>query len=133
MNAFQIASTALTANSQRLNAVASNLANAESLAGPDGQVYRARKVVFEAFKLPQSTAESAGVRVREVVTDPSPPKRIYDPKHPLADGEGYITMPNVEVADEMVDMIAASRAYQTNVEIMNTAKTLMQRTLTLGS
>jgi flagellar basal-body rod protein FlgC len=90
-------------------------------------------VVFEAFKLPQSTAESAGVRVREVVTDPSPPKRIYDPKHPLADGEGYITMPNVEVADEMVDMIAASRAYQTNVEIMNTAKTLMQRTLTLGS
>lgn len=133
MNSFQIAGTALTANSQRLNAVASNLANAESVAGPDGQVYRARKVVFEAFELPQSGTESAGVRVREVVTDQSPPKRIYDPKHPLADGEGYISMPNVEVADEMVDMIAASRAYQTNIEIMNTAKTLMQRTLTLGT
>lgn len=73
------------------------------------------------------------MRVREVLTDPSPPKRIYDPKHPMADAEGYLSMPNVEVVDEMVDMIAASRAYQTNVEVMNTAKTLMQKTLTLGT
>ncbi|MBX6316947.1 flagellar basal body rod protein FlgC [Pigmentiphaga sp.] len=130
---FEIAGTALVANSQRLNAVASNLANAESVSGPDGEVYRARKVVFESYLVPGGTDGARGVRVREVVTDPSPPKRIYDPRHPMADAEGYVSMPNVEVVDEMVDMIAASRAYQTNVEVMNTAKTLMQKTLTLGS
>jgi len=131
--AFEIAGSALTANSQRLSAVASNLANAESVSGPDGQVYRGRKVVFESYLVPGAVAGGNGVRVREVMTDPSPPKRIYDPKHPMADAEGYISMPNVEVVDEMVDMIAASRAYQTNVEVMNTAKTLMQKTLTLGT
>jgi len=131
--AFEIAGTALVANSQRLNAVASNLANAESVSGPDGEVYRARKVVFESYLVPGGTDGARGVRVREVATDPSPPKRIYDPRHPMADAEGYVSMPNVEVVDEMVDMIAASRAYQTNVEVMNTAKTLMQKTLTLGS
>ncbi|MPS30387.1 MAG: flagellar basal body rod protein FlgC [Alcaligenaceae bacterium] len=131
--AFEIASSALTANSQRLNAVASNLANAESVSGPDGQVYQGRKVVFESYLVPGATGGGNGVRVREVLTDPSPPKRIYDPKHPMADAEGYLSMPNVEVVDEMVDMIAASRAYQTNVEVMNTAKTLMQKTLTLGT
>lgn len=131
--AFEIAGTALTANSQRLNAVASNLANAESVSGPDGQVYQARKVVFESYLMEGAKAGSQGVRVREVVTDPSPGKLIYQPNHPMANDEGYITMPNVEVVDEMVDMIAASRAYQTNVEIMNTTKTLMQKTLTLGT
>jgi len=130
---FEIAGTALTANSQRLNAVASNLANAESVSGPDGEVYRARKVVFESYLVPGADGGGNGVRVREVLTDPAPPKRIYEPGHPMADAEGYIAMPNVEIVDEMVDMIAASRAYQTNVEVMNTAKTLMQKTLTLGS
>jgi flagellar basal-body rod protein FlgC len=130
---FEIASSALVANSQRLNTVASNLANAESVAGPDGQVYRARKVVFESYLVPGGADGGQGVHVREVTTDPSPPKRIYEPSHPMADADGYINMPNVEVADEMVDMIAASRAYQTNVEVMNTAKALMQKTLTLGS
>ncbi|MDX3904113.1 MAG: flagellar basal body rod protein FlgC [Pigmentiphaga sp.] len=131
--AFEIAGSALTANSQRLNAVASNLANAESVSGPDGEVYRARKVVFESYLVPGGADGGKGVRVREVLADPAPPKRIYDPAHPMADADGYISMPNVEVVDEMVDMIAASRAYQTNVEVMNTAKTLMQKTLTLGS
>ncbi|GAA4327745.1 flagellar basal body rod protein FlgC [Pigmentiphaga soli] len=131
--AFEIAGSALTANSQRLNAVASNLANAESVAGPDGQVYRARKVVFESYMVPGAADGGQGVRVSEVVADPSPPKRIYQPQHPMADAEGYVSMPNVDVVDEMVDMIAASRAYQTNVEVMNTTKTLMQKTLTLGS
>jgi len=130
---FEIASSALVANSQRLNTVASNLANAESVAGPDGQVYRARKVVFESYMVPGAADGGQGVRVREVTTDPAPPKRVYDPAHPMADADGYINMPNVEVADEMVDMIAASRAYQTNVEVMNTAKTLMEKTLSLGS
>lgn len=131
--AFEIAGSALTANSQRLNTVASNMANAESVSGPDGEVYRARKVVFESYLVPGAATGGQGVRVREVMTDPAPAKRLYDPQHPMADGEGYISMPNVEIVDEMVDMIAASRAYQTNVEIMNTAKTLMQKTLSLGS
>lgn len=131
--AFEIAGTALTANSQRLSTVASNLANAESVSGPDGEVYRARKVVFEPYRVPGAEGGGNGVRVREVLTDPAPPKRVYEPGHPMADAEGYIAMPNVEIVDEMVDMIAASRAYQTNVEVMNTAKTLMQKTLTLGS
>src|SRR4051812_42703913 len=114
--AFEIANSALTANSQRLSTVASNMANAESVAGPDGEVYRARKTMFEAFSLPGSAKDAKAVRVKEIVTDSAPGKRVYDPKHPLADADGYLTMPNVEVVDEMVDMIAASRAYQTNVE-----------------
>ncbi len=130
---FEIAGSALTANSQRLNAVASNLANAQSVSGPDGEVYRARKVVFESYLMEGGTQGASGVRVREVVNDPAPAKRLYDPNHPMADAEGYISMPNVEVVDEMVDMIAASRAYQSNVEVMNTAKTLIQKVLTLGS
>jgi flagellar basal-body rod protein FlgC len=131
--AFEIANSALTANSQRLSTVASNMANAESVAGPDGEVYRGRKVVFEAFSLPGSAKDAKAVRVKEVVTDSSPGKKVYDPKHPMADADGYLTMPNVEAIDEMVDMIAASRAYQTNVEIMNTTKTLMQKAITLGN
>ncbi len=131
--AFDIANTALTANSQRLSTIASNMANAESVAGPDGEVYRTRKVVFEAFQMPDSTMQANGVRVKEIASDPSPGKRIYDPRHPMADEQGYITMPNVEVVDEMVDMIAASRAYQNNVEIMNTTKTLMQKAISLGN
>lgn len=129
---FEIAATALTANSQRLNTVASNLANADSVAGPDGQPYRARKVVFESFQLPGSSQGSQGVRVRNITTDNAEGKRFYEPGHPMADKDGYVTMPNVEVVNEMVDMLAASRAYQTNVEVMNTAKTLMQKAISLG-
>ena len=73
------------------------------------------------------------MRVREVVEDQSPMKQVYDPKHPLADDKGYVTMPNVNVVDEMVNMLSASRSYQTNVETMNAAKTMLLKTLTLGS
>lgn len=133
IRAFEIAGTALSANSQRLNAVASNLANAESVAGPDGEVYQARRVVFQAVSMPGGPSEHKGVRVREVLTDQREPKLVHRPGHPLADENGYVRMPNVEIADEMVDMIAASRAYQTQVEIMNTARTLVQRTLSMGA
>ena len=80
-----------------------------------------------------SQPESAGVRVAQVTEDQTEGRRTYDPKHPLADADGYITQPNVNVVDEMVNMISASRSYQTNVEVMNTAKTLMQKALTLGN
>lgn len=131
---FQIAGSALTAQSQRMNVTASNLANADSVAGPDGQPYRARQVVFQ---LAPSTAQAApgvvgGVRVSAIVENNSPGRTQYAPDHPLADAQGYVTMPNVDVVAETVNMISASRSYQANVEVINTTKSLMARTLTIG-
>jgi flagellar basal-body rod protein FlgC len=129
-NIFQVAGSALTAQSMRLNAVASNLANAESVVGADGNPYRAKQVVFET--VPVAGQHAMGVRVKEVVEDASPGRMVYDPRNPAANEDGYVTMPNVSVVDEMVNMISASRSYQSNVEVMNTAKQLLLRTLTLG-
>lgn len=128
---FHIAATALTAQSMRLNAVASNLANADSAHASTGEGYRAKQVVFEVAPLPGAPAWVAGVRMRAVVEDPRPPRLVYDPKHPLADAQGYVAYPNVDVVEEMVNMISASRSYQTNAEVMSTARDLMQRTLAL--
>ena len=129
---FRISASALAAQSQRLNTTASNLANAESAAGADGKVYRAKQVVFQTEPI-GGRPESAGVSVARVVEDSADPRRTFDPKHPMADADGYVSMPNVNVVDEMVNMISASRSYQTNVEVMNTAKTLMLKALTLGN
>ena len=129
-NVFNIAGSALTAQGMRLNAVASNLANADSIAGPDGKPYRAKQVVFEATPVAGQAAQ--GVRVKQVVEDASPGRVIYDPRNPAADERGYVTMPNVNVVDEMTNMISASRAYQTNADIANTAKQMLLKTLTLG-
>ncbi|BAN35524.1 flagellar basal-body rod protein FlgC [Sulfuricella denitrificans skB26] len=131
-NVFNIAGSAMTAQSQRLNTVASNLANADSATSSTGQPYRAKQVVFSAMPLGGSRSGSAGVKVAGVIEDPSPMKRMYDPKHPLADAQGFVTMPNVNVVEEMVNMISASRSYQNNADMMNTAKTLLMKTLTLG-
>ena len=130
LNVFGIAGSAMTAQSQRLNVVASNLANADSVISSNGQPYRAKQVIFSA--VPVDGANATGVAVTRVTEDPSPGKKMYDPKHALADAEGYVTMSNVNVVEEMVNMIAASRAYQNNIEMLNTAKTLMLKTLTLG-
>ncbi len=127
---FNIAGGALTAQGMRLNAVASNLANADSVAGPDGKPYRAKQVVFEATPVNGQAAQ--GVRVKQVVEDASPGRMVYDPRNPASDEKGYVMMPNVNVVDEMVNMISASRSYQTNAEVMNTAKHLLLKTLTLG-
>lgn len=129
-NVFHIAGSALTAQSMRLNAVASNLANADSVVSADGKPYRAKQVVFEAT--PMQGVAAQGVRVKQVVDDASPPRLVYDPRNPAADDKGYVAMPNVSVVDEMVNMISASRSYQTNAEVMNTAKQLLLKTLTLG-
>jgi flagellar basal-body rod protein FlgC len=130
MRVFDVAGSALTAQSLRLNTVSSNLANAESVSGPDGEPYRARHVVFAA----QAVGEGAalGVQVKEVIQDNAPPRKVYDPKHPMADAQGFVKMANINVVDEMVNMISASRSYQNNAEIMNTAKTLLLKTLNLG-
>lgn len=128
---FDVAGSAIRAQSQRLNAVASNLANAESVAGPDGQGYRAKQVVFQAAQV--GTGAAQGVQVSSVTEDQSPLRRQYDPKHPLADAQGYVSFSNVNPVEEMVNMISASRSYQNNIEVMNTAKSLLQKTLQLGS
>lgn len=130
LNVFTIAGTALNAQSLRLNTTASNLANADSVVGADGQPYRAKQVVFAAT--PVAGPGAQGVRVTQVVESAAPLRTVYDPANPAANAEGYVSMPNVNVVEEMVNMISASRSYQTNAEVMNTAKTLMQRTLALG-
>lgn len=130
LKTMTVGATALSAQSQRLNVVASNLANADSVAGPDGQPYKARQVVFQAIAGSQEAG--GGVRVNGIVEDPAPGKRTWDPKHPLADAEGYVTQSNVNVVEEMVNMISASRSYQNNVEVMNTAQQLLLKTLQLG-
>ncbi len=129
LNVFSVAGSALTAQSARLNAVASNLANADSAVGADGQPYRAKQVVFTAMPV---EGGGLGVRVSQVVESAAPLRMTYDPKNPAADEKGYVAMPNVNVVEEMVNMISASRAYQTNAEVMNTAKTLMLKTLAIG-
>lgn len=129
-NIFNVAGSAMSAQSQRLNAVASNIANADSATSPKGEPYRAKQVVFEA--VPFGQIESSGVRVKQVVEDREPPKMMYDPKHPMADENGYVAMPNVNPVEEMVNMLSASRSYQTNVETMNTAKNMLTKTLTIG-
>lgn len=128
---MDIAGSAINAQSQRLNAVASNLANADSVAGPGEQAYRAKQVVFQSAPVAGGTAQ--GVRVAETTESAAPARRQYDPKHPLADAEGYVSMSNVNVVEEMVNMISASRSYQNNIETMNTAKSLLLKTLQLGS
>ncbi|MFO1282269.1 MAG: flagellar basal body rod protein FlgC [Burkholderiales bacterium] len=130
-NVFDIAGSALAAQSQRLNATASNLANAESVTGPDGKAYRAKQVVFRAVA-PDSGSGPAKVAVAGVIEDPAPGRRVHQPGHPSADAEGFVTMPNVSIVDEMVNMLSASRSYQSNVEVMNTAKSLLAKTLQLG-
>ena len=131
-NVFQVSSSAMTAQSMRLNAVASNPANADSIVASDGQPYRAKQVVFEAVPMGRAGDDARGVRVRQVIEDPAPPRLVYDPRNPAADEKGYVAFPNVNVVEEMTNMISASRSYQTNVEVMNTAKTMMLRTLQIG-
>jgi flagellar basal-body rod protein FlgC len=130
---FDIAASGVAAQSQRLNSTASNLANAESAAGPDAPAYRARQVVFQAAPLQSGERATPGVKVKQVIEDTAPPRRVHDPKHPLAGEDGYVTLPNVNVAEEMVNMLSASRSYQSNLEVMNTAKSLLLKTLNLGN
>jgi flagellar basal-body rod protein FlgC len=118
---FNVSGSAISAQSQRLNVVASNLANADAVAGPDGQPYKSRQVVFET--VPMGSDASSGVRVNAIKESNEPAHRVHNPGHPLADTDGYVTQSNV---------ISASRSYQNNVEVMNTAKTLLLKTLQMG-
>ncbi|SCY06639.1 flagellar basal-body rod protein FlgC [Nitrosospira sp. Nl5] len=134
---FTVAGSAMTAQNQRLNVVASNLANADSAMSSNGEPYKAKQVIFMSTQ-PEAGIHASGangthgVKVASVIEDQSPMKMVYEPSHPMANKEGFLTMPNVNVVEEMVDMISASRSYQNNVDMMNTAKTLLLKTLTIG-
>jgi len=130
LSIFDITGSAMAAQSKRLNVSASNMANVDSVAGPDGQPYRPKQVVFEVNTHPGQ--QIGGVKVADVIEIDSPERRVYEPGNPLADEEGYVRKPNVDVVSEMVNTISASRSYQANIEVMNSAKSLMNKTLTLG-
>ena len=140
---FNIAGTGMSAQSTRLNTISSNIANAETVSSSIDQTYRARHPVFATVFESSMNGDGGslfadqdqagrGVQVLGVVEDQSSLMPRYEPNHPAADEQGYVYYPNVNVVEEMADMISASRAFQTNVEMMNTAKQMMQRVLTLG-
>lgn len=140
---FNIAGSGMSAQSTRLNTISSNIANAETVSSSVDQTYRAHHPVFatvlqqangspnESLFAEQDQA-GAGVQVLGVVEDQSELQARYEPNHPAANAEGYVYYPNVNVVEEMADMISASRSFQTNAELMNTAKTMLQKVLTLG-
>jgi flagellar basal-body rod protein FlgC len=131
---FDIAGSGMSAQTLRLNLVASNMANADSVSSSTGGTYRARQPIFAAQlqNAMQQNSGSTGVKVLGVVEDQSPLQMEHAPNHPMANEEGYIFKPNVNVVEEMANMMSASRSYQNNVEVANTAKQLMLQTLRLG-
>lgn len=129
---FNISGSAMNAQTQRLSVVASNLANANSLTSSNGGPYRAREVVFAAVPVAGAASSMArGVRVLGVVHSNAPMRKVYDPGSPFANGKGYVTYPNVNPIDEMINMISASRSYTADANVMNAAKALYLKALTL--
>lgn len=131
-NVMDIAGTAMSAQSVRLNTTASNLANADSISSSIDQTYKARHPVFAAIQQALQREGVGGVQVKGIVESSAPIRPRYQPDHPLADADGYIYQPNVNLVEEMANMISASRSYQTNVQVANTAKQMLARTLQLG-
>ena len=140
-NIFDIAGSGMSAQSVRLNTTASNLANAEVPASSEEEAYRARYPLFSTVQAKLQSEMSgagsdaqagSGVSVKGILESDAPLQARYEPEHPLANGEGYVFYPNVNVVEEMTNMISASRSFQSNVEVMNATKTMMQRVLTLG-
>jgi flagellar basal-body rod protein FlgC len=143
LSIFDVAGSAMSAQTVRLNTTASNIANADSVSSNFDETYRARHPVFAArlaasigdgsgLETNDEEAGAAGVNVLGIVESEAPLKMRYEPEHPLADDNGYVAYPNVNVVQEMTDMISATRAFQLNVEVMNSARTLAERLLTLG-
>ncbi|MBC3766792.1 flagellar basal body rod protein FlgC [Neptunicella marina] len=133
-NVMNIASTGMSAENVRLNTVASNIANANSVSSSYDQTYKARKPVFaaELQKATENQSQGVGVQVLGIVESPKPLQIEFNPNHPMADKDGYIYKPNVNVVEEMADMISASKSYETNVQVADTTKRIFRRVLQLG-
>lgn len=129
---FDIAGSGMSAQSVRLNTTASNLANADAVSGNPQEAYRSRQPVFQTMLEQGGSDGIGGVRILDIVETRRPPTPEYDPGHPMANEEGYVFHSNVNVAEEMTNMISASRSFQNNVEVLNTSKQLLMRTLQLG-
>ncbi|AEO08686.1 flagellar basal-body rod protein FlgC [Buchnera aphidicola str. Ak (Acyrthosiphon kondoi)] len=132
LNILNIAGSAMNAQSQKMNLIASNLANMDSTIYKNGKFYPyiAKQVIF---KLDDSNnSKIGGVKISDIIDDPSPMKLIYDPNNPMADKKGYILTSNVNPITEMVNNISAARSYQANIEVLKTAKTMIIKTLTIG-
>ncbi len=130
---FDVAGSAMNAQTVRLNSISSNLANADSVSGNPDQVYKAKSPVFEALlKQELGSNNSVGVRVKEIVESQAAPLIRYEPNHPLADAQGNIYAPNINTVEQMANMMSASRSYQNNVEVFNTSKQLLMQTINMG-
>lgn len=131
-NIFDIAGSGMSAQTVRLNTTASNISNADTVSSSTEQTYRARHPVFATMVNDQMGQAVAGVEVKGVVESQAPLKTQFNPDHPMADENGYVYYPNVNVVEEMANMMSASRSYETNVQVINTSKQLMMKTLQLG-
>jgi flagellar basal-body rod protein FlgC len=131
-NIFEISGSAMSAQTVRLNTTASTIANADSVASSDGEVYKARHPVFSTIMNQLGNAQSGGVRVAGIVESQAEAIARYQPENPMADDEGYVYAPNISLVEEMANMISASRSYQSNVQVANMTKSLLTKTLTLG-
>lgn len=135
LNPLYTAGSALTAERLRMDVISSNLANLETTSTPQGGPYRREMVIFRPRTLSapgRLAAPTTGVEVAAIVQDPSPLRRVHEPNNPLADRNGFVAYPNVDLATEMVDLMAASRAYEANASVIQTTKDIVQRTLDLG-
>jgi flagellar basal-body rod protein FlgC len=131
-NVFDVSGTGMSAQSVRLNTTASNIANANSVSSSVDQTYRARHPVFAAEMTKAQSEQAQGVSVLGIVESDAPLNIEHNPSHPMADSEGYVYKPNVNVVEEMANMISASRSYQTNVQIADAAKQMLSKTLQMG-
>jgi flagellar basal-body rod protein FlgC len=139
--AMNISASALSAQRERMNVVASNLANIHTTSTPEGGPYKKKNVVFEAHGVEKSFEshlqdhlhrQVKGVRVKRVIESEQPPQKIFDPSHPDADSEGYVLMPNIDLMSEMVDMISATRSYEANVTAVNASRNMAAKALEIG-
>lgn len=129
-NALKISSSGLTAERLRMDTISSNIANVNTTRGEDGKPYVRKIAVFK--EILDNKTSGAGVKAEKIVDDPSPLRKEYDPSHPDADEEGYVTLPNVNILNEMADMISASRSYEANIDTLNGNKSMFMKALEIG-
>jgi flagellar basal-body rod protein FlgC len=130
-DSLRVSASGMTAERLRMDVIADNLANADTTRGPNGGPYQRKEVVLQAGGAGSFDRVLAGVHAAGIVADPSPPRRVYDPGHPDADAQGYVTLPNVNSVTEMTDLITSTRGYEADVQAMNAAKQMFLRTLDL--
>jgi flagellar basal-body rod protein FlgC len=130
---FKVSASGLQAQRQRMNLIASNMANAHTTRTENGGPYKRKDVVFSVQSMEQSAGEKLeGVRVDDVLEDRTPPQMVYDPGHPDADKDGYVATPNISVIEEMANMMMATRAYEANVAAFNISKAMLMKTFEIG-